>query len=91
MPKRMVKASIFLGLLLSAIACGPGTVYVGVSPGPWMGYPPGYPGRYPGAYGRPWYSPEPESPVTVEEAPRRVQMEEGGEPANTSGKGAKSG
>jgi hypothetical protein len=81
-----VRASAFVGLALAFSGCASGTVYVGVAaPGPWVGYPPGgvY-GGYPGVYGRPWYSPEEESPQEAEPSPENEERETPSEPGNVS-------
>ena len=88
--KIILRAVVILAISIPALACGPGTVYVGVAaPGPWVGYPPGgvY-GPRPGYWGRPWYSPEPEAPQTVQEAPRQIERVEAASVPGASREGA---
>lgn len=58
-----VRTLLLFAAIVPLVACGTGSVYVGVAaPGPWVGYPPGVYGGYPGYYGRPWYAPDEEAP-----------------------------
>ena len=78
--KNFLRVMAVVAILLPALGCGPGTVYVGVvGPGPWVGYPPGgaY-GGYPGVYGRPWYAPDDEAPDLEESAVKDDQGSEAG-------------
>ena len=61
--RSFIRTLLLFVSILPLVACGTGSVYVGVAaPGPWVGYPPGVYGGYLGYYGRPWYAPDEEEP-----------------------------